>query len=154
MLKPPTKLEARIEDLKEAGMKEAMVRQIKTLDESSKLKLLDRLLYEERQDREERDGLPSASKQIADRLRKQERDEKLAQNIDRHNCLIHRDETKRQMVRFNTPELRELETKLRCAVVGKGLKVQLQERQAMKLQERVYFIDNLFDRQQKQRSFI
>lgn len=43
----------------------------------------------------------------------------------------------RQLIRINTPELRDLETKLRTAYVTKELKAQLAEKEAMKLAEKV-----------------
>lgn len=137
MLKPLGQIEALIQAQKHAAVQETVVRQSNSLEESARLKLLDRLQYEEYQERKERDGMSSETKNKADKIRKQECGEKLAINIDRHNRLISRDETMRRMVRNNTEELRILECKLRSAVIGQGLKAQLQEREAVKLQEKV-----------------
>lgn len=140
MLKPSSKIDALIEAQKQAGLQEAMIRQSNSLDQAAQRKLLDRLRFEEHQERMERDGLPTESKEKADKIRRQERDEQLAVNIDRHNCLKSRDDTMRKMVRFNSQELRELEYKLRSAVVGQGLQAQLHERQAKKLEEKVRLV--------------
>lgn len=128
-----------IDKLKEAGMEEAKVRLMNTIDQSAMLKTLDRLRFEEHQEREQRTALTTGLADAAERVRSRERDELLAENIDRHNRLKTHDEKMRQMVRFNSQELRELEYKLRTAYVGQGLRAQLKQREAEKLQEKVCF---------------
>lgn len=123
-----------------AGMLELSIRNAAASDDAAKQKLLERLRFEETQDTMKRLGLRSnAAADLADKLRKEERHEQLAVNVDRHNRLKSHDETMRRMVRFNSQELRELEFKLRTATVGQELRAQLHEREALRLQDKVWY---------------
>lgn len=65
---------------------------------------------------------------------KREQNERIASEMDRQNRLGYRDEKMRQQIRNNTQELRDLESKLRAAYVGKGIRAQLAEREVMRVQ--------------------
>lgn len=120
-----------IDGIKKKGMEETMLKFSKNIDRTAMLKQLDR--SQDGEHRHQDNGLDER----VERARKQERHELLAQNIDRHNRLNIRDETKRKIIRLNSQELRELEHKLRTAYVGQGIRAQLNQREAAKLQERV-----------------
>lgn len=139
MINPVVQAEALIEAQKRAGIERTRIQVAENMDRKAKLNRLDRIRFEEYIDRLHRDEQSDEAKRIVQeaKIHRKECAEKLAVNIDRHNCLLRHDETMRKMVRFNTEELRELEFKLRSAVVGRGIKAQLEERQAEKLQEKV-----------------
>lgn len=65
---------------------------------------------------------------------KREQNERIAAELDRQNRLGYRDEKMRQQIRNNTQELRDLESKLKAAYVGKGIRAQLAEREVMRVQ--------------------
>lgn len=66
---------------------------------------------------------------------KREQNERIAAEMDRQNRLGQRDEKMRQQIRTNTQELRDLESKLRAAYVGKGIRAQLAEREVIRVQQ-------------------
>lgn len=65
---------------------------------------------------------------------KREQNERIAAEMDRQNRLSYRDEKMRQQIRNDTQELRDLESKLRAAYVGKGIRAQLAEQEVMRVQ--------------------
>lgn len=124
-------------ELGERKKYETLIRSICDIDKSAFLNQLDRRRHEEQQEKTIEETLTIEREMAEVREYKRLQDEKLAEEIDRHNRLSTCDEKLRQQIRQNNQELRELEVKLRAAYVGKGLRAQLAEHEAQRLQAKV-----------------
>lgn len=107
---------------------ESLIRGMCAIDESA---------YHKRQSDENKEEAIEATELEMAELReyKREQNERIAAEMDRQNRLSRRDEKMRQQIRTNNQELRDLESKLRAAYVGKGIRAQLVEHEAMRIQQ-------------------
>lgn len=116
---------------------ENIIRTMSTIEQTAFEKLLDHRHFQELRESQIEESLYKR-KQLAEKhAQRTDQIERLAGELDRHNRLEIRDEKMRQQIRETSQELRELETKLRSAYVGKALRAQLAEKEVERLQEKV-----------------